>query len=86
MGEIKDPEIWRMAEEYASTIDQPVEEAIKTALQLAMEARPRPPSAEEQARRVARIMEISRQCAALPDYDTRSPDEILGYDENGLPS
>ena len=26
----------------------------------------------------------ARECAALPGYDTRSPDEIIGYDECGL--
>lgn len=30
------------------------------------------------------IMVISRRCSALPDLDTRSPDEILGYDEHGV--
>lgn len=30
--------------------------------------------------------EIGKTCAALPDLDTRSPDEILGYDKNGLPT
>ena len=30
------------------------------------------------------IMAISRRCSALPDLDTRSPDEILGYDEHGV--
>lgn len=29
---------------------------------------------------------IGKRCAALPDLDTRSADEILGYDESGLPS
>jgi antitoxin VapB len=32
------------------------------------------------------IRAISRRCAALPTLDTRSEDEILGYDENGIPS
>jgi antitoxin VapB len=32
----------------------------------------------------ARLMEIGRHCASLPDYDTRSPEEIIGYDESGL--
>lgn len=32
-----------------------------------------------------RLMEISRRCAALPILDHRSEDEILGYDENGIP-
>jgi antitoxin VapB len=34
----------------------------------------------------AELLEIGRRCAALPDLDRRSPDEILGYDEHGLPS
>lgn len=29
------------------------------------------------------IMEVSRRCRALPDRDERSPEEILGYDEDG---
>ena len=32
-----------------------------------------------------RLMEIGRHCASLPDLDTRPADEILGYDELGLP-
>ena len=28
---------------------------------------------------------ISQRCAALPDLDTRSAEEIIGYDENGVP-
>jgi len=31
-----------------------------------------------------RLMQLGRECAALPDYDTRSPDEIVGYDEAGM--
>jgi hypothetical protein len=30
-------------------------------------------------------MEIGRHCAALPLLDARRPDEIMGYDENGVP-
>jgi antitoxin VapB len=29
------------------------------------------------------IMAISRRCSALPDIDSRSSDQILGYDEHG---
>ena len=29
---------------------------------------------------------IADDCSSLPVIDDRSPDEILGYDENGLPS
>jgi hypothetical protein len=27
---------------------------------------------------------IGERCAALPDYDKRSPVEIIGFDEHGL--
>jgi antitoxin VapB len=30
--------------------------------------------------------EIAVRCARLPMHDDRTPEEILGYDENGLPS
>lgn len=29
------------------------------------------------------VMAISRRCSALPDLDTRSQDEVLGYEEHG---
>jgi antitoxin VapB len=32
------------------------------------------------------IDEILARVDALPDLDTRTADEIIGYDENGLPS
>ena len=31
------------------------------------------------------ILKISERCSALPDMDLRSPDDILGYDSNGIP-
>ena len=33
----------------------------------------------------AQLLEIGTRCAALPVLDPRSGDEILGYDEHGLP-
>ena len=52
-------------------------------------------AAEERLQRVRRypadlhlaeqILEIGKRCAALPDLDTRSADEILNYDGHGLP-
>ncbi len=33
----------------------------------------------------AELVAIGRRCAALPDLDRRTPDEILGYDDHGLP-
>lgn len=31
------------------------------------------------------LTEISQRCAALNDLDKRSPEEILGYNQHGLP-
>jgi hypothetical protein len=33
-----------------------------------------------------RLTEIGERCARLPVYDSRTPDEIIGYDEFGVPS
>lgn len=32
-----------------------------------------------------KLLEIARHCAALPVLDSRSADELVGYDEHGLP-
>jgi antitoxin VapB len=31
------------------------------------------------------LRRISDRCAALPNHDKRSPEEIIGFDEHGLP-
>ena len=31
-----------------------------------------------------RLLAIGEHCASLPDLDSRSPDEIVGYDESGM--
>lgn len=33
---------------------------------------------------VETLRAIGRRCSALPDLDLREPDEILGYDEQGV--
>jgi len=33
----------------------------------------------------AQLLAIGAHCAALPDLDSRSAEEILGYDARGLP-
>jgi antitoxin VapB len=39
----------------------------------------------KKANLVEEIMEIALRSAALPVHDTRSEDDIVGYDENGIP-
>jgi hypothetical protein len=38
------------------------------------------------SRLYAQIADIQAFVASLPDRDTRSPEDIIGYDEAGLPS
>ena len=45
------------------------------------------PASEEDVERLVRAqLEIARRCAARPAADSRGADEILGFDEAGLPS
>ena len=36
-------------------------------------------------RLTAELRGVSERCAALPDHDKRSLEEIIGFDEHGLP-
>jgi len=38
----------------------------------------------EQVAKLRRIEAICKEAAALPVFDNRTPDEIIGYDENGI--
>jgi antitoxin VapB len=62
-------------------------ETVTTAVRRAAEERlQRVRRARAGASLAAELLEIGRRCAALPDLDQRTPDEILGYDAHGLPS
>lgn len=79
---IKDAETERLARELAKETGETITQATSKALAerlLRVRGRRRVPGLAE------RLMEIGRHCAALPDLDTRSPDEIIGYDEIGVP-
>lgn len=79
---IKHPEADRLARELATSTGEGLTEAVIKALRerLArqkLRKRGRPLSDE--------LREIGARCAALPVLDGRTPDEILEYDERGLP-
>lgn len=80
---IKDPEADRLARNLAQKTGETITQAVVTALRerLAREQQ----NAQTVENLVENIMEIGRHCAALPLLDARSPDEIIGYDEHGLP-
>ena len=79
---IKHPEADRLARELADATGETLTEAIIRALRERLRR-------EQGRRRGPRLRDeigaIRRRCAALPVRDHRSPDQILGYDEKGLP-
>ena len=79
---IKDPEADRLAREVAARTGETLTAAIVTSLRERLtRLRKRAPRRRLQDE----LREIGRRCSQLPTFDDRSPDEILGYDERGLP-
>jgi antitoxin VapB len=61
-------------------------ESVTTAVQRAAEERlSRLRRTRARGSLAAELMEIGRRCAALPDLDQRSPEDIIGYGDDGLP-
>jgi antitoxin VapB len=65
-----------LAERKGVTVDEAVRHAV--AREVEREA--------EVARKIALTRRLQAEIAAMPVLDPRSPDELLGYDENGLPT
>ena len=79
---IKHPEADRLARELARQTGESLTDAVVVALRerLARERR------RKRGPRLAEELEaIAARCAALPVLDGRAVDEILGYDDHGLP-
>ena len=79
---LKDRETDRLAREVAALTGETLTDAIRKALAERL--------AREHQRRGAttkladRLAQLGQACAALPDLDPRTPDEIVGYDDTGL--
>jgi antitoxin VapB len=80
---IKDPEADRLARELAARTGESLTKVVVIALR------------ERLARETGRasvtplsneLAAIRRRCAALPVIDSRPAEQILGYDEHGLPT
>lgn len=83
-----DPETERLAIKLAELTGNPVYLIVKEAIAakaaaagVTLTSRPR---LTGQAL-IDRLIEISDHSASLPVLDPRTPDEIIGYDEHGLP-
>ena len=79
---IRNKEAERLATELArrtgDTKTEAVVKALREKLSRVLKQRPRRRLADD-------LEEIAERCAQLPVLDRRSADEILGYDERGLP-
>jgi antitoxin VapB len=79
---IRNHEAERLAEAVAKlageTKTQAVTQALKERLARLRRERTHRSLADE-------LDEIARHCSRLPILDSRKPDEVLGYDENGVP-
>ena len=79
---VKDPEADRLAREVAARTGETLTTAIVVALRerlARLRGRPkRQPLRDE-------LREIARRCSQLPTLDTRSAEQILDYDNRGLP-
>jgi antitoxin VapB len=79
---IKDPHTERLARDLARRTGQSITVATRKALE---ERLRRVGGVQEKARLLDDLAEIRLRCAALPIIDDRQPDEIIDYDEHGLP-
>ncbi len=80
---IKHPEADRLGRRLAAITGESITEATIKALEERLwreQGRIRGPRLRDELRA------IRERCAALPVLDTRSPDEILGYDDIGVPT
>ncbi len=79
---IKDEKADRLARELAKRTGESLTEAVTRAL----EERLRRVAPRKRDERLLReLNELARQSAALAGADKRTHEEIIGYDENGLP-
>jgi len=80
---IKAPDADRLDRALARHTGETLTEAVIKALRERLQREQRKDETVESL--VQDVMEIGRHCASLPLLDARRPDEIVGYDENGVP-
>lgn len=79
---IKDPDTDRLARALSEETGESLTEAIRRAIEERLERERNRAHRQSLAHGIRRIQE---RVAALPVLDSRSADEIIGYDDHGLP-
>ena len=82
---ISNPKADRLARKLAKQQGETVTDAVIRALEERLE-RNNARAQSERERKKADVLAILADMRKIPVLDDRSPDEILGYDENGLPT
>jgi antitoxin VapB len=80
---IKSLQTERLARELAAKTGESLTETIQKSLEERLERLKHQRKAQILA---GQLEDILRRVDQMPVLDTRTPDEIIGYDENGLPS
>ena len=75
---IKNPDAHKLAERLSKRMGVTLTDAVIHALQEQVRRTPQPIDR-------ARVESLCEKINALPVLDSRSPDDILGYDEYGIP-
>jgi antitoxin VapB len=73
-----------VAEKTGKSPDQVVREAVEASARAVGVVPVKSKLSREEL--IAGMRAISDRCAALPVMDDRTPDQIIGYDEHGLPT
>ena len=74
---VKDPEVHDLAVELARRTNTSLTQAVKASLRESV--------ARDRDRVVDRVMRLAARIASRPVLDPRTPDQILGYDDAGVP-
>ena len=80
---IKSAEVDALVRQLTERTGETITEAVKKALEERLERTRKPDRARVMR---AELESIRRRCAKLKVHDRRTPDEILGYDDQGLPT
>jgi antitoxin VapB len=79
---VRNPEAEKLAREAGKVFNLSMTEVIIEALKEKLERVGQ--KSESEALCLDKLLSISADCAVLPDMDSRTTDEILGYNSEGL--
>ena len=79
---IKDPETHALAKRLARLTGEPLTKAVKLAIRQRLAQMEK---AQGMTRLADELDDIALHCAGLPRRNQRDAEEIIGYDERGLP-